>query len=84
MADTEANVRREAQFRISKSAISGQPTITVSVPAGTELKDLVRLQETLFTDILQRLGRGGCPACLSGLERIVFEERFEDVIRQPF
>ena len=84
MADVQANVKREAQFRISKSAQTGKSTVSVVLPADTRLKDMVRVQEILFSEILERLGQGSCPNCLSGLERIVFEERFEEVIRQPF
>lgn len=84
MAENVTGARRMAQVRLERGATGEKPTAVVSVPRGTQLKDIERLQETLFSDILNRLGHGGCPGCLSGLERIVFEEQFSEIVNQQF
>ncbi len=83
MQENLAGTRRTAQFRLEKGA-GEKPTVYVTVPRGTQLKDLQNLEHTLFSDVLERLGHGGCPGCLSGLERIVFEEQFGEIVTRQF
>jgi hypothetical protein len=75
---------RYVDFKIQKSDFTGRPRIKAEVPAGSQFKDLARVQEILFTDVLERIGLDSHPACLSGLDAVIMEERFEDVLRFNF
>lgn len=52
------------QTRAIKAA---KPELTLTVKDNVKLKDLAILQEAIFDRLT------GCPACLSGLERIVIQ-----------
>ena len=79
-----AQDKRIVEFSITKNRATGRPSVNVAVPAGTNFKDLIRVQEILYTDILDRIGLESHPACLSGLDAIIMGEQFEDVIRVGF
>jgi hypothetical protein len=68
---------RVAELQYGK--VDGTNRLELVVPSGTKLKDLARLEEVIFKDIVARLPRG-CQACLSG-EPLFIRERLENVIR---
>ncbi len=55
-----------------------RPTIEVSVPSGTQFKDLVSDTDWLI-DLVRKLGPRGCEPCLSGRD-ILIRERFEEIV----
>lgn len=77
---------RYVEFGISKNEFTGRATVTALVPQGTSLEDVGAINSILFekSDILERVGLGSCPNCLSGLDAIIMKEQFEDVFRYNF
>jgi hypothetical protein len=78
------NKERFAEFHVQKSELTGRPVVKAVVPKGSEFKDLVRVQEILYTDILEKIGLGAHDNCLSGLDGFILQEQFEDIIRVGF
>lgn len=54
-------------------------TIELIVPHGTKLKEVAKLRELVFNDLIAKLPRG-CTACHSG-DNFVIRERLDPVIR---
>jgi hypothetical protein len=75
---------REVEFHITKSELSGRPVVRVLAPHGTQFDDLIRIQKDFFVNVLPEIGLRACEGCYSGIDRFIFEERFEQVIRRSF
>jgi hypothetical protein len=75
---------RVVEFQITKNSISGKPVVKAVIPQGSTLDDMIAVQKLAYTDLLSKIGLEGHPGCLSGLDSIVIEERFQDVIRMNF
>ena len=75
---------REVEFHITKSELSGRPVVRVLTPRGTQFDDLIRIQKDFFVNVLPEIGLRACEGCYSGIERFIFDERFEQVIRRTF
>lgn len=56
--------------RLNKGAVR------VAAPEGTSLDDIFKPK---VADAIRRLGRGGCAACISGLDLLL--EQFEEVVQ---
>lgn len=54
-------------------------TIELTVPSGTKLREVAKLRELVFNDLIAKLPRG-CTACHSG-DNFVIRERLDPVIR---
>jgi len=54
-------------------------TIELIVPHGTKLREIAKLRELVFNDLIAKLPRA-CPACHSG-DNFVIRERLDPVIR---
>lgn len=67
-----------AELRYGKTG-SDAHTIELVVPHGTKFKDVARLRELVFNDLIAKLPRG-CPNCHSG-DHFVIREQLEHVIR---
>ena len=76
MGEKTPPTTRVAELGYSKAS----QRMTLTVPAGTTLKDLARIIDTISAEgIASRLPRG-CLQCTSG-DFFDIRERFEDVIR---
>jgi hypothetical protein len=67
-----------AELRYGKTGPEAH-TIELVVPYGTKLKDIKKLRELVFNDLIAKLPRG-CPNCTSG-DNFVIREQLEHVIR---
>lgn len=54
-------------------------TIELLVPQGTKVREIAKLRELVFNDLIAKLPRG-CTACHSG-DNFVIRERLDPVIR---
>lgn len=54
-------------------------TIELVVPQGTKVREIAKLRELVFNDLIAKLPRG-CNACHSG-DHFVIRERLDPVIR---
>lgn len=54
-------------------------TIELIVPQGTKVREIAKLRELVFNDLIAKLPRG-CTACHSG-DNFVIRERLDPVIR---
>ena len=67
-----------AELRYSKTGPEGH-AIELLVPHGTKLKDIAKLREYVFSDLIAKLPRG-CQACTSG-DNFIIREQLDPVIR---
>jgi hypothetical protein len=67
-----------AELRYSKGGPTGN-TIELLVPHGTKLKQIAKLREFVFSDLIAKLPRG-CQACTSG-DNFIIREQLDPVIR---
>jgi hypothetical protein len=70
--------KHTAEVQISREG--AMPVVEVSVPHGTRLVDLVKLNDLISREINPKVSPRGCGPCLSGLDFRI-RERFEEVIR---
>ena len=76
--------KREVEFHITKSELWGKPVVRVLAPRGTSFDDLISIQKDFFVNVLPEIGLRACEGCYSGIDRFIFEERFEQVLRRQF
>ena len=69
-----------AEIHLTKHGPNGGPLAEVFVAEGTSLKDIHTVEQSIFRELLPRLGLKACEGCRSGLD-LRIRERFMDVIR---
>jgi len=69
---------RVAQIQYTTSGMA--PLVELTIPHGTRMKDLFKVQELISRDIISKISPRGCEACTSGVHLVIREE-LENVIR---
>lgn len=69
------------EFQVSKNELTGKPVVKATLPPKATREDILKVQDFIFSDILDQIGLDKCPGCYSGLGGVFFEEQFEQVLR---
>jgi hypothetical protein len=57
-----------------------QPIVELTVPHGTQMKDLFKVQDLISSSIIRKISPRGCNACTSGVH-LNIREQFENVVQ---
>ncbi len=70
--------QRIAQIQYTKS--TAEPIVEVTVPFGTRIGDVAKIQDLISSHIISKISPRGCNACTSGVH-LHIREQLENVIR---